>query len=288
MNFTGAAVVAGVAGWPVEHSRSPLIQNYWLRKYGIDGVYVPLAISPDRALDAIRSLPALGISGLNITVPHKETAFRAMDEVDNWTQRLKAVNTVVVRDGLLYGTNTDAYGFLEALREAHPTWRSSTGPAVILGAGGAARAIVAGLQDEGVSEIRIANRTHSRATALCEEFGNATLAVPWESRSAALKDAALVINTTSLGMRGQAPLNLSLEAVHNVTVVCDIVYTPLETPLLAAARALGHIVVDGLGMLLHQARPGFRQWFGVDPAVDQELRDYVLADLMKDNGPWSS
>lgn len=288
MIFTGAAIVAGVAGWPVGHSRSPRIHNFWLRKYKIDGVYVPFAIPPDRAFDAIRSLPGLGISGLNVTVPNKEIAFQAMDEVDSRTQRLKAVNTIVVRDGLLCGTNTDAYGFLEALREAHPHWHAGTGPAVILGAGGAARAIVACLQDEGVSEIRVVNRTFSRATALCEELGHPSLAVPWEKRSAALNHAGLVINTTTLGMKGQPPLALSLEDAPATAVVCDIVYTPLETTFLAAARGRGHAVVDGLGMLLHQARPGFCEWFGVDPAVDQELRDHVLSDLLKDDGTWSS
>ena len=279
MNFTGAAIVAGVAGWPIKHSRSPRIHNYWLKKYGIDGVYVPLAIPPDRAKDAIRMLPALGIRGLNVTVPNKEEAYKAMDEVDRWAQRMKAVNTIMVRDGILYGANTDAFGFLESLREARPDWRADTGPAVILGAGGAARAIVAGLQDAGAPEIRIANRTPERSAAIRDEFDNPVRPVLWEHRADALEDAVLVVNTTSLGMEGQPALDLDLAKLPADAVVYDIVYVPLETPLLAAARARGNPAIDGLGMLLHQARPGFREWFGTDPVVDQALRDHVLAAL---------
>ena len=277
--FTGAAVVAGVCGWPITHSRSPRIHNYWLRQYGIDGVYVPFAIPPEGAKDAIRMLPALGIRGMNVTVPNKEEAYNAMDEVDRWAQRLKAVNTIVVRDGLLHGANTDAFGFLESLREAQPGWRADAGPVVVLGAGGAARAIVAGLQDEGTPEIRITNRTPERAAAIRDEFGNAVRLIPWEQRADALGDAALLINTTSLGMEGQPALDIDLMKLPATSVVYDIVYVPLETPLLAAARARGNPAIDGLGMLLHQARPGFRKWFGTDPVVDQALRDHVLAAL---------
>ena len=279
MSFTGAAIVAGVAGWPVKHSRSPRIHNYWLRRYGIDGVYVPLAIPPERAKDAIRMLPALGIRGLNVTVPNKEEAYKAMDEVDRWAQRMKAVNTIMVRDGILYGANTDAFGFLESLREARPDWRADAGPAVILGAGGAARAIVAGLQDAGTPEIRIANRTPDRSAAIRDEFGKPVRPVLWEKRADVLEDAALLVNTTSLGMEGQPALDIDLSKLPADAVVSDIVYVPLETPLLAAARARGNPAIDGLGMLLHQARPGFREWFGTDPVVDQALRDHVLAAL---------
>lgn len=279
MSFTGAAIVAGVCGWPIKHSRSPRIHNYWLKKYGIDGVYVPLAIPGDRAMDAIRMLPALGIRGLNVTVPNKEEAYKAMDEVDRWAQRMKAVNTIVVRDGILHGANTDAFGFLESLCEAQPDWRADAGPVVILGAGGAARAIVAGLQDAGAPEIRIANRTPERSAALRDEFGKPVRPVSWDQRADVIQDAALVVNTTSLGMEGQPPLDLDLARLPADAVVYDIVYVPLETPLLAAARARGNPAVDGLGMLLHQARPGFREWFGTDPAVDTALRDHVLAAL---------
>jgi shikimate dehydrogenase len=279
MSFTGGAIVTGVAGWPIKHSRSPRIHNYWLRRYGIDGVYVPLAMPPEGAKEAIRMLPSLGIRGLNVTVPNKEEAYKAMDEVDRWAQRMKAVNTIVVRDGILYGANTDAFGFLESLREALPGWRADVGPAVVLGAGGAARAVVAGLQDEGAPEIRILNRTPERAAAIRDEFGKPVRPMMWEQRGSALANAALLVNTTSLGMEGQPPLDIDLGKLPENAVVYDIVYVPLETPLLAAARARGNPAIDGLGMLLHQARPGFREWFGTDPTVDQALRDHVLADL---------
>jgi shikimate dehydrogenase len=279
MSFTGGAIVTGVAGWPIKHSRSPRIHNYWLRRYGIDGVYVPLAMPPEGAKEAIRMLPSLGIRGLNVTVPNKEEAYKAMDEVDRWAQRMKAVNTIVVRDGILYGANTDAFGFLESLREARPGWRADVGPAVVLGAGGAARAVVAGLQDEGAPEIRILNRTPERAAAIRDEFGKPVRPMMWEQRGSALANAALLVNTTSLGMEGQPPLDIDLGKLPENAVVYDIVYVPLETPLLAAARARGNPAIDGLGMLLHQARPGFREWFGTDPTVDQALRDHVLADL---------
>ncbi|MFT7572569.1 MAG: shikimate dehydrogenase [Paracoccaceae bacterium] len=277
--FTGAAIVAGVCGWPIKHSRSPRIHNFWLRQYGIDGVYVPFAMPPEGAKEAIRTLPALGIRGMNVTAPNKEEAFKAMDEVDRWAERLKAVNTIVVRDGILHGANTDAFGFLESLRDAQPDWRADAGPVVILGAGGAARAIVAGLQDAGAPEIRIANRTPERAAAICAEFGEPVSPILWEQRADALADAALLVNTTSLGMEGQLPLEMDLAKLPATSVVYDIVYVPLETPLLAAARARGNRAIDGLGMLLHQARPGFREWFGTDPVVDQALRVHVLAAL---------
>ena len=279
MSFTGGAIVAGVAGWPIKHSRSPRIHNYWLRQYGIDGVYVPLAMPLEGAKEAIRMLPSLGIRGLNVTVPNKEEAYKAMDEVDRWAQRMKAVNTIVVRDGILYGANTDAFGFLESLRDARPDWRADVGPAVVLGAGGAARAVVAGLQDEGAPEIRILNRTPERAAAIRDEFGKPVRPMMWEQRGSALANAALLVNTTSLGMEGLPPLDIDLGKLPENAVVYDIVYVPLETPLLAAARARGNPAIDGLGMLLHQARPGFREWFGTDPTVDEALRDHVLADL---------
>ena len=240
---------------------------------------MPFAISPDRAADAFRALPDLDIAGLNVTAPNKEEAFRAMDETDRWARRLKAVNTIVVRDGALFGTNTDAFGFLESLRRSRPGWRPDAGPAVVIGAGGAARAIVAGLQDEGAPDIRIANRTAERAQALASEFGDPVRPVGWDDRADSLDDSALLVNTSSLGMEGQPPLDIALDALPAEAVVCDIVYVPLETPLLAAARARGNPAVDGLGMLLHQARPGFRDWFGTDPEVDEILRDHVLGTL---------
>lgn len=282
MNFTGAAVVAGVAGWPISHSRSPRIHNYWLRKHEIDGVYIPLSVPPDRIRDALRMLPAMGIRGLNVTVPHKQAAFAVMDAVDFRAERMQAVNTVTVRgDGTLYGENTDGFGFMEALAGSCPKWCAGNGPAVVIGAGGAARAIVASLQDAGVPDIRVANRTRERAEALEAEFGAPVRAVPWRSRMETMEDVALLVNATSLGMRGDSPLEADLSALSAGAVVYDIVYAPLETPLLKAARSRGNATVDGLGMLLHQARPGFRSWFGRDPEVDQALRDHVLADLRK-------
>ncbi|MEC7464813.1 MAG: shikimate dehydrogenase [Pseudomonadota bacterium] len=279
MTFTGGAVVAGVAGWPINHSKSPQIHNFWLRKHEIDGVYAPFAVHPERAYDAFRSIPLLGLAGMNVTLPHKEIAYTAMDKVDHMAQRLKAVNTIVVRRGKLHGANTDFFGFFESLREACPSWHANTGPAVVLGAGGAARAIVAGLQDAGAPEIFVINRTPQRVEALADEFGPPIRPVPWESRAVALSNANLLVNATSLGMRGQPPLDLPLYALPQFAVVYDIVYVPLETPLLAAARARGNVAVDGLGMLLHQARQGFRDWFGPDPEVNDALRAYVLEAL---------
>lgn len=280
MSITGAAAVAGVMGWPVGHSRSPAIHNYWLRKFGIDGVYVPFAVPPERAREALRALPELGIRGTNVTLPHKEAAFGTMDETDSVASRMKAVNTVTVReDGSLHGGNTDAFGFLEALKEGCPGWRGGSGPAVILGAGGAARALVVGLQDAGVPDIRIANRTPARADAIAGEFGPPARAVGWAEREEALDGCALLVNATSLGMKGAEKLEIRLDALPPAAVVCDIVYTPLRTDLLRDAGDRGNPTVDGLGMLLHQARPGFAAWFGRDPRPDRTLRALLEAGL---------
>ena len=281
MTISGKAVVAGVMGWPVAHSRSPLLHNFWLARAGIDGVYVPFAVPPDRVAEALRALAALGFAGTNVTIPHKEAAFAAVDEADPLARRIGAVNTVFVRaDGSLAGTNTDAFGFVEALRGRLGAWSGAGAAAVVLGAGGAARAIVAALQDEGASEIRLANRTRARAEGLRERFGPPVVAVDWSEREDALDGAGLLVNTTALGMAGGEPLDIRLDALPPDAVVNDIVYTPLETPLLAAARRSGRRPVDGLEMLLHQARPGFAGWFGVEPAVDEALRRHVAADLM--------
>ena len=280
MTISGKAIVAGVMGWPVGHSRSPVLHNFWLARAGIDGAYIPMAVPPDRLGEALRSLPALGFAGTNVTIPHKEAAFAAVDEADGIARRIGAVNTVVVRgDGALSGSNTDAFGFVEALRSRLGTWSGTGIAAAVLGAGGAARAIVAALQDEGAGEIRLVNRTRGRADALCESFGAPLVAIDWDEREGALEGAALVVNTTSLGMAGGAPLELRLDGLPAEAVVNDIVYTPLETPLLAAARARGCRAVDGLEMLLHQARPGFAAWYGAEPVVDDALRRHVAADL---------
>lgn len=274
----GIRPVAGVMGWPVGHSRSPRLHGHWLKRYGIEGAYVPLAVPPTGLNRALSSLAVFGFRGCNVTVPHKEAALTAMDSVDEAARRIGAVNTVVVGpDGRLHGSNTDGFGFLESLR-AGSTWTASAGPAAVIGAGGAARAIVAALIDAGVPDVRLTNRTPGRAEEVAGTIGGPVTVVPWEKRAAMLDGAALAVNTTTLGMSGQPPLNLPLETLPTEAVVTDIVYTPLETSLLAAARARGNPVVDGLGMLLHQARPGFEAWFGVAPTVDDALRTAVLAD----------
>lgn len=280
MRITGAGRIAGIMGWPVRHSRSPCLHGFWLDKYRIDGAYVPLAVAPEKLADALRSLPVLGLAGVNLTVPHKEAALAAIDHVEPTARRIGAINTIVVRDdGTLAGSNTDAFGFIENLREAAPDWKAADIPAVVLGAGGAARAVIAALLDAGVPELRIVNRTRSRAERLAEEFRGTTTAISWGDWRSALAGAGLLVNTTALGMDGKPPLDIDLETLPRTAVVNDIVYVPLETRLLAAARQRGNRVVDGLGMLLHQARPGFRAWFGVDPEVTPELRAHVAASL---------
>ncbi len=276
--LTGGARVAGVIGWPVSHSRSPRLHGYWLAKYGIDGAYVPLGVRPDDLAEALSALPKLGFRGVNLTVPHKEAALALVDDVDETAQRIGAVNTVIIDErGRLYGRNTDVFGFMENLRDRAPDWRADRGPAVVLGAGGAARAAVAGLVDAG-TEVRIVNRTRARAEALAGNVGGLTV-YDWENRADALHGAGLVVNTTTLGMAGKPPLEIDLAPLNDDAVVADIVYTPLETPLLKAARARSLAAVDGLGMLIHQARPGFAAWFGREPEVDGDLRRYLLADL---------
>lgn len=280
MTIGGAARVAGVMGWPVAHSRSPLLHNFWLDRYGIDGAYVPFAVRPGEVARALRALPNLGVAGVNVTVPHKEAAFAAVDARDAAARRIGAVNTVFVDDGgALRGSNTDAFGFLEALRTRSPGWTAAAGPAVVLGAGGAARAVLAALAEAGAPEVRLVNRTRDRAESLAGAFGAPVAVVGWGERESALAGAALLVNTTTLGMTGAPPLDLRLDDLPESALVNDIVYTPLETALLAAARARGCVAVDGLEMLLHQARPGFAGWFGREPEVDDALRQRLRADL---------
>jgi len=280
--ITGQAKVAGVMGWPVGHSRSPQLHGYWLERHGIDGTYIPLPVPPEHFAQALRLLPQLGFAGANITVPHKVTAMNVVDEVDDAARRIGAVNTVVVRpDGSLLGRNTDAFGFIENLRDRAPDWQAAAGPAVVLGAGGAARAVCMALLEVGCPRVTIVNRTRERAEALALSLGRTgggdSIGVSlWSNRGQALKDAAVLVNTTSLGMDGQPALELDLAELPPEALVNDVVYTPLETPLLAAARARGNPGVDGLGMLLHQARPAFAAWFGPEPEVDDDLRNFVL------------
>jgi shikimate dehydrogenase len=278
--LSGRTRLAGIMGWPVAHSLSPRLHGHWLRRYGIDAAYVPLSVPPEQLPQALSALPALGFAGVNLTIPHKEAAVSLVDRLSPRAQRIRAVNTVVVEaDGMLSGDNTDGFGFIAALSESQVGWRAEAGPAVVLGAGGAARAVSVALLDAGVSEVRLLNRTPERARALADELGGSVQAVDWTARAAALDGAALLVNTTSLGMRGQPPLVLTLDSLPRTALVTDVVYTPLITPLLALAQARGNPVVDGLGMLLHQARPGFRAWFGVDPEVDDDLRAAVAAGL---------
>jgi shikimate dehydrogenase len=269
--------LAGVIGWPVAHSLSPRLHNAWLHRYGIDGVYVPLAVRPECLADALLALPKLGFRGVNITVPHKEKALALVQEATPEARRIGAVNTIVVReDGALIGSNTDAFGFVENLRDAAPGFRADSIRVVVLGAGGAARAIVVALCDEGAVDVRLVNRTLARARSLAADLGGPIRALPWRERHQALAGADLVVNTTSLGMDHQPPLDLDLSSLSRSAVVCDIVYALRETALLAAARARGNPCVGGLGMLLHQARPGFAAWYGRMPEVTDDLVEHLL------------
>ncbi len=264
-------------GWPVGHSKSPRLHGWWLERYGIDGAYLPLPVGPENLERALRALPALGFSGCNLTIPHKEAALDICDRLDPLAERIGAVNTIIVEpDGSLLGSNSDAFGFIENLRQGAPGWDPGAGPAVVLGAGGAARAVLVGLLDAGVPEVRLLNRSFHKAESLSEIFEPNVEAREWEDRAQALEGAALLVNTTSLGMTGQPPLEIALDALPKDALVTDIVYSPLETPLLMAATARGNAVVDGLGMLLHQARPGFSAWFGREPEVTEDLRAFVL------------
>ncbi len=272
--------VAGLIGLPVSSSRSPMIFRYWLDRYGLAGDYVRLAVAPDALEAALRGLPALGFAGANVTMPHKETAARLMDRLDATAQRMGAVNLIVVEaDGSLSGYNKDGYGFIQNLHGGKAGWVPGAGAAVVLGAGGAARGIVVSLLEAGVPSIRLLNRTLARAQALRDDVGGAVEVLPWSDRHDALAGAALLVNTTNQGMAGHEALDLRLDALPRDVLVCDIIYNPLTSPLLAAAAARGNPVVNGLGMLLHQARPAFEAWWGVAPEITPELRAAVEATI---------
>jgi shikimate dehydrogenase len=275
--LTGHARLAGVLGWPVAHSRSPRLHGLWLERHAVDGAYLPLPVRPERFAETVRALRDLGFRGANVTLPHKEAAFAVCDTVDATAHRAGAVNTLVFGDdGRISGSNTDGFGFLENIRATLPGWSAAAGPAVLLGAGGAARAIAAALLDAGCPQVTLVNRTPARAEGLARALGGpVTIA-----GRPPLEGAALLVNTTPLGMQGQPPLRIDPGPLPAGAVVADIVYVPLETPLLAAARVRGDLhPVGGLGMLLHQARPGFEAWFGVAPVVDRALHDFVAADI---------
>ncbi len=281
MTIDGETRLAGVLGWPVAHSRSPRLHNYWLEHYGINGAYLPLGVKPEHFAEAVKGLVRLGFAGANVTLPHKEAAFALCDRVDDSAEKAGAANTLVFSaTGEIAGSNTDGFGFIEAVRAGVPGYDSRKGPAVVLGAGGSARAVVQALIEARAPEIRLVNRSAGRAERLAGELGGPVRVSEWGAVSRALEGAALLVNTTTLGMKGQAPLELDLAPLPTAAVVNDIVYVPLETALLRAARRRGNPVVDGLGMLLHQARGGFKAWFGRDPEVTEALRRHVAADLL--------
>ncbi len=270
------AALAGVMGDPVLHSRSPLIFRKWFADHGIAGDYVRLRVAAEHFEAAFRGLAVAGFRGVNVTIPHKHAALALADEASEAARAIGAANTITFSgDGGIHADNTDGYGFFENLCSGAPGWSPGAAPALVLGAGGAARAVIHALLAGGVPEVRLTNRTRARAEELADHFGAGVTVVDWAERSAAADGAGLVVNTTSLGMTGQPPLEISLDAAKGA-VVNDLVYAPLETDLLAEARRRGLTAVDGLGMLLHQARPGFRKWFGADPAVDEALRAQVL------------
>jgi shikimate dehydrogenase len=282
MSLSGKAKVAGVMGWPVSHSLSPRLHGFWLQRAGVDGTYIPLPVPPERITEAIRALPALGFRGANVTVPHKEAALAAADRATERAQRMGAANTLIVEDdGSITADNTDGFGFVENLRQGAAGWTPEAGPAVVLGAGGAARGVIGALLAAGTPEVIVLNRTRSRAEALAADlqghFPQQLITVAdWDARASLLSRAAVLVNTTTQGMKGNPPLELDLSALPVSAVVTDIVYVPLQTDLLTRAAARGNPVVDGLGMLLHQARPGFEAWFGLVPEVDEALRAHML------------
>ena len=272
--------LTGIMGWPVAHSRSPALHNYWLQKYGLPGAYVQLPVAPGQLDTALPGLSALGFRGCNITIPHKVDALKLVHALDPLARRMGAINTIVVQpDASLKGFNNDGFGYIQCLLDAKPDWRADAGPITVLGAGGAARAVVLSLAERGAKEIRLLNRTQQKAQALADEFGGPLTVLPWEARHDALEGVALLVNTTSQGMHGNPPLSLELGKLPAQALVSDVIYVPLETPLLAAARQRGNPTVNGLGMLLNQARPAFEAWFGVLPEITPELRRAIEATL---------
>lgn len=271
---------AAITGHPVTHSRSPLVHGYWLKKHNISGSYGRLDVSPEEAVDFYRNFARSGLNGANVTVPHKEVAAAACDWLDDAACAMGAANTLWLDDtGRLCGANTDGLGFLGNLDQQAPDWDVSRESAVVLGAGGAARAVVWALLSRKFTTVHIVNRTFEKAKALVEEFGSGTIAHGWDKLGTVLGEADLLVNTTALGMTGKAPLEIDLTPLPETALVTDIVYAPVETDLLKQAAKRGHQTVDGLGMLLHQAVPGFERWFGVRPEVDEDLRNLVLEDL---------
>lgn len=269
--------LAGVIGSPISHSKSPLLHRHWLKTIGLPGYYIPMDVAHENLEQVIRTLPKMGFVGVNVTIPHKEAIMNIADLITDRATLIGAANTLIFRqDGKIHADNTDGYGFIENLRTGAPNWSPQDGPAAILGAGGAARAVVASLSDAGVREIRISNRTRVRAEKLKEDFGNRVRVVDWVQAGNMIDDAALVVNTTSLGMTGKPELRVPLDGLRPDHVVTDLVYAPLKTKLLQEAERMGCTTVDGLGMLIYQAVPAFERWFGKRPNVDQATREAVL------------
>ena len=270
--------LAGVIGHPVAHSKSPKLHGHWLKEYGIDGHYVPIDVAPEDLETVLRAMPKMGYVGANVTIPHKERAMEIADQVTDRATLIGAANTLIFReDGKILADNTDGYGFIQNLRHGAPDWDPASGPAVVLGAGGAARAVIASLLDVGVPEILLTNRTRPRADHLRENFGARVKVVEWVNAADIMEDGATVVNTTSLGMTGKPELKVSLEGLRKEAVVTDLVYAPLITDFLKQAAEKGCQTVDGLGMLLHQAVPGFERWFGPRPEVTEALRQEILS-----------
>lgn len=266
-------LLAGVMGWPVMHSRSPLMHNYWMEQQGLAGSYVFLEIRPDGLAAALRALHPLNFAGCNLTIPHKLAAMGIVDEVDDVARRIGAISCVAVReDGALFGTNNDWRGFLGNLKQEQPDWRADAGPIAVVGAGGGGRAVCHALLHDGAAEIRLVNRTREKAERIAAEFGGPIEVFPWEERHDVLEGVAMAVNVTSQGMVGETPLDLKLDRLPPSAVAADIIYTPLETPFLAAARMRGNRTVNGLGMLIHQGAPAWKLWFGIEPTVTAALR----------------
>ena len=272
MQAQSAFGIAGLLGWPVAHSRSPVIHNHWLAQYGLSGRYVLFGVPSEALPAAVKGLSVLRLRGCNVTTPHKQAVMPLLDDVDPLAKSIGAVNTIVVGDdGSLRGYNNDGNGFVQSVRDAQPSWRPDSGPIAIIGAGGAARSVIASLAAEGACEIRVVNRTFKRAKALQDAFGPPIAAVRWDDRERALDGVALAVNATNQGMDGQPALDVALTRLPAHAIVADLIYVPRETPFLRAARARGNATLNGLGMLLNQARPAFHAWFGVMPQITPEL-----------------
>ncbi|KGK78635.1 shikimate dehydrogenase [Thalassobacter stenotrophicus] len=275
--MTDKVKLAGVIGQPIAHSRSPHLHGHWLKRYGISGHYIPMEVAQSDLKSVLETLPKMGFQGVNVTLPHKEAALELADSVTDRAALIGAANTLTfTADGRIQADNTDGVGFLANIQDYVPEWSAKSGPCVVFGAGGASRAIIAALSQAGAPLIRVTNRTRARSDALKDHFGAKIEVVDWVQAGNVLGDASLLVNTTSLGMQGKSALRVPLDDLRPETVVTDIVYTPLETELLRTAKAAGCRTVDGLGMLLHQASPGFERWFGTAPEVDMNLRKAVL------------